>query len=990
MSNKLSIIEDIDDSDIADSIECDPQDISKHVPNLENSFSVVSQNIRSIYANFTNLQVTLSQLDFDPDIIILTECWLNPTKPIPTLPNYVSKCTLNNLNQNDGVVIFAKNYLNASFEVIALEHASCIQVDLVNTTILGIYRSPSNSNALNFINSLNKHLETLNLNRSVIISGDININLIPRSSEEHKDILNRENYLNMLSVHGILPGLLKPTRLGNCIDHIMLKIKNKTTKICTAVLNTSITDHNATVLLLFNHINTPTSKSLETVNYKLAVTLLLQKNIENLLSSNDPNFVIDQLLTDLGDSINGSKTSKVIPSRRRIIKPWITPGLLRCIRNRNKMQLRLRADPDNVVLQVTFKRYRNYTNNIINKLKRHYEREMLEKNAGNAKDLWSTIKNLTNYKPPKTSDTDLLKCKSSPSESLDYINDFFTNIGKNLASKIYNHHRPNQSCHSASANIAACTFALVDTDPEEVTRVIMSLKTDSAPGYDGVTTKFLKLCSNLIAPIISHLANLCFAQGVFPSALKKSLVTPVFKSGTKTDPNSYRPISVLTAISKIIEKLINTRLKNYLNKFDLLSKSQFGFRQGLSTEDAVLNLSQFVTREVDKGNKCAAVFLDLKKAFDTVSFPLLLLKLEHMGIRGKPLELFYDYLRNRRQRVRIGCHHSAETEVSFGVPQGSVLGPTLFLIYINDLANVCSSVGHVILYADDTVALFSGKSWDTVFAAAERGLSNISAWLISNLLTLNTSKSNFICFSKNSTGQPPETFKLKLHNCNTSSGNSNCDCIQLDRVSSTKYLGVIFDQRLSWYPHIDFIKDRVRKLIWIFKTLRHVTTPSLLNKIYLALAQSVLSYCIPAWGGANKTKFLEVERVQRCLLKIMYFKPYRYPTALLYNHCNLLSMRKLYILSVVLKKHKNLIFDPSYNNHRRLKNVAPCPRIKSAFARRQYDILSALLYNKLNLNLNFYPLNLHGCKVTLSNWLKQQDYNGIEDLILPNGTIQHV
>jgi hypothetical protein len=455
----------------------------------------------------------------------------------------------------------------------------------------------------------------------------------------------------------------------------------------------------------------------------------------------------------------------------------------------------------------------------------------------------------------------------------------------------------------------------------------------------------------------------------------------VYKSGEKNDVNNYRPISVLPAISKIIEKMINNRLIAYLEKFKIISKSQFGFRKGLSTEDAVLALTKEITNQVDNGNKCLAIFLDLKKAFDTVSHSTLIHKLETMGIREKSLDLLSDYLHDRSQKVKIGNHISEASQISFGVPQGSVLGPTLFLAYINDLTNLIVEDGCVFSYADDTVVVFHGKTWESTYEKAERGLNTVSSWLNTNLLTLNIAKTNFMCFSKYITSQPPDELNIKIHSCTLPINTQQCSCFQIDKVTSTKYLGIILDQRLSWHKHIEYTNNRIRKLIWIFKKLRHIASKPLLTQLYTALAQSVMTYCIPVWGGANKTKFLEVERGQRCLLKVMHSKPYRFPTSELYQISNQLSMRKLYILNSTLKLHKTLAYKPQLPHRRRKNNVAHLPFTKSLFAKRQFSIQSAHLYNTINNKLSIYSLPLLKCKKAIRNWLRSLNYNETELLV---------
>lgn len=994
MDNTLQTVNDIDNIEIASSIACDCSNLSEHIYIKKNDLTIISQNIRSIYANFDNFIVMLSSFKFEADLIILTECRLNTNKPIPQIPNYHSHVTTRQMNQNDGIVIYVKKSLKPKVLEIQLSQASCLQVDILNNTVLGIYRSPSNTNHDKFLDSLTLHLDTLAPQKNIIIAGDININIRPKDRETSFEQRNRNNYLNMLSAYGILPGHTLPTREQNCLDHFMLRFHKKKTSASIAILQTTITDHYTTFLKLSKIKNSEvTSKTVTTLNYEQALKYLQEKNIADLLFCHDPNLLTELLIQKLTDCIVNNTITKNIPNSKRIIKPWITQGILRCIKNRNKLQKNSRADPHNTILKITYCRYRNYCNNLIKKLKRKYERELITKSVTNTKLLWKNIKSITYTNQPKNQSIELLNIRQSPMESVNFVNDYFANIGKQLAQQIeiQPNNNENPSNHQCPINTQIDSFVLLETDHKEVEKTLMNLKSSSAPGWDSISTSFLKYCNVVVVPIITHLANVCFRTGIFPALLKKSIITPVHKGGSRDDVNNYRPISVLPALSKIIEKLTNTRLVNYFNKYNILSDTQFGFRQGVSTEDAISALSSLVTQHLDTGKKCLTIFLDLKKAFDTVSVPILVAKLEKMGIRGTPLNFFKDYLANRKQRVKIGAYTSGDADISFGVPQGSVLGPTLFLAYINDLCSLKVNNAKIFAYADDTAVVFSGNSWADVKLKAEEGMNHIAKWLNNNLLTLNATKTNYICFSISNRSQPDEAFKIKIHSCNNVS-NNNCKCPIIMKVSQTKYLGVVIDQKLTWYDHLEHVSARLRKLGWIFKSLRHIVPTNyysensrahrnILNEIYIALAQSVLIYCIPVWGGAGKSKFINVERAQRSLIKIMYFKKKRYSTEKLYEISGLLTVRQLYIIHTILKKHKSTPYDINIISKRRKDLITTLPHTNTKFATMQYNKRSAQLYNRVNRVIYIYPKKLRECKKHITDWIKPLTYNEIETFL---------
>ncbi|CAH2236938.1 jg23386 [Pararge aegeria aegeria] len=264
------------------------------------------------------------------------------------------------------------------------------------------------------------------------------------------------------------------------------------------------------------------------------------------------------------------------------------------------------------------------------------------------------------------------------------------------------------------------SFVLLNTDIFEVTSIINSLKNTNSIGFDGISIKILKQNKETIASLLVHICNLSFNSGTFPNIFKKSIVTPVYKQGDKNIISNYRPISILPAMSKILERIINKQLVKYLESNNLLANNQYGFRKQRSATDAVFDLVDGVVRHIDDGEKCLAIFLDLAKAFDTVSIPILIQKLEQLGIRGLQLQLLKSYLSNRHQSVKIGNVISRALPINHGVPQGSILAPTLFLIYINELCKLNIANGKIMSFADDTVLMIWGRSWEVVFYSSSK------------------------------------------------------------------------------------------------------------------------------------------------------------------------------------------------------------------------------------------------------------------------------
>lgn len=312
----------------------------------------------------------------------------------------------------------------------------------------------------------------------------------------------------------------------------------------------------------------------------------------------------------------------------------------------------------------------------------------------------------------------------------------------------------------------------------------------------------------------------------------------------------------------------------------------------------------------------------------------------------------------------------------------SIMGPTLFLIYINDLCNLKIDHGKIIAYADDTVLLFSAESIEEVYAYAQQGFNIVNSWLQHHLLTLNSDKTNYIKFSMRKSNLAPTNPKLYVHKCNDSI-NNQCQCPGIALTNKTKYLGIIIDESLSFKYHIEALCTRVRKLIFVFKKLRTIADSHIIKQVYLALCQSVLTYCISTWGGSAKTTLLNLERAQRAILKVSTFRPFQFPTNLLYKKCEVLTVRQLFILNTVLKQHAGIPYNSDHASKRRKYIVCPKNiKHRHAFSSRFFNFLGPLLYNRLNARLDLYPLNYMRCKSRLREALQNMSYHDTEELLI--------
>ena len=374
----------------------------------------------------------------------------------------------------------------------------------------------------------------------------------------------------------------------------------------------------------------------------------------------------------------------------------------------------------------------------------------------------------------------------------------------------------------------------------------------------------------------------------FPDRLKLSEVKPVFKKGEKNIPSNYRPISLLTSFSKIFERIIYSRLYKHIIKNEILAKEQFGFRQKSSTELASYTLTHNILMALNNKMKVGGIFCDLQKAFDCVNHDILLTKMEFYGITGKTNKLMKSYLSNRRQRVKIEKdsikHYSEWDLIIDGVPQGSILGPLFFLLYINDLPYAISDLSTPILFADDTSLIISNPDNQKFVKTVNETIHRLKTWFHSNLLVLNLEKTHFLQFqTKNSN----DTQLERIH-----------DNIQTSTTEETKFLGLIINNKLTWQSHINMMSSKLNTVSYVMRSLRQWINTEMLRNVYFSLVHSILSYGIIFWGISNNS--ITIFKIQKKIIRIIMNVNSRTSCRNLFKKLNILPLPAQYIYSLMM------------------------------------------------------------------------------------------
>ena len=684
----------------------------------QKGFSIFHCNIRSLEKNKALLHDILSTVKSVPDIIAISETKINEnTSANLNIPGYAF-VNVNSKTRAGGVGMYVSNELEFSRRNdldISDDGIESCWIELARTAqknvVIGcVYRHPKGNREL-FHNILKKQLEQLNTKgHEVLVVGDLNENLLKYNEDKQTS-----EYLDMLLTLGFMPIITKPTRItdhtATLIDHIYTNMPEKLMKsgLCLAdisdhlpifctIANTLPTNNEPRFFRDFRHFNEDAyHQDLLAVDFKTLISNDVNESISTILDNL-------RAITDRHAPLR--KASK--RQRKRLERPWISKAIMHSIKQKQKLVKThlYSTDPRKVK---EYKAYSNKLNRIIHAAKKNYFSEQFELNKESIKNTWKLISQVISTKEVNTQHTikKLLRDNRiyvDKQSICDQLNNHFINVGNDLADKLPKHDI-DPSVY-LDRTMTANSFMFRGICPTEVYDEIMSLKIDKS-ALD-IPRKCIKHAANHIYEALSMVFNQSLLQGIFPENFKVSKLTPIDKGGQETNPYNYRPISTLSALTQIFEKLICKQLVNYLEKHAILYEFQFGFRKGHSTSQAIAEIADNLRNAIDNNLYSCGVFLDFSKAFDTVNHTTLLKKMERYGIRGVPLQFFASCLTNRQQYVQMGNTVSSEQTMTYGIPQGSSLGPVLFLIYINDLPN-CSSALTFRIFADDTNVFASAR-----------------------------------------------------------------------------------------------------------------------------------------------------------------------------------------------------------------------------------------------------------------------------------------
>ena len=919
----ISLYEDTtEDNDYNDSpfqyshIKCDyfePEEFSDVHQHMHSTLSYFHINCRGLLSNWDSFYDLMCQLNNDSflfDCIGISENYRTLSDARLSLNGYhdiITRCRDD--GPRGGVGLFLKDNINFKIRddiSVFIPHVfESLFVEIIpqsgKNTILGVVYRPNSAPRADmdiFSSTLFDIMDTVNKeHKHCVIMGDMNIDLL--KFETH---LKTSDYLDNLFQNGFLPTITKPTRItstsATLIDHIYTN--NITTTGTSGIIITDLADHFGTFYISQTE---KTKQSKESTNktrifsdanivkFKEYLELM---NFTDVLATLCPNEAYSKFIKLYKHAFETCFPVRTCKINNKVFKrePWITTGILTSSKQKAKLFAKKLHKPtaDNIA---AYKEYNSMFNRLKRAIKIKYFQNALEENKRNIRKTWSILRKAMGKLNNKTSfpQTFLINEASitDKSQIAEGFNNYFSKIGIQTnhsvpqSTKHFTEYMPRPNIHS---------MFLEPVAPSDVISATQQLKPKLSQGYDGISTKLLKETISYILQPITHIINRSFDTGIVPQDLKIAKVIPIYKSSDQSLLKNYRPVSLLPAISKIVEKIMYKKLLSFLEP--ILFKHQYGFRPKHSTIHPIIHLLNYCAESSNKPTSeiTLAIFCDLSKAFDVISHEILLNKLNNYGIRGNVNNWFRSYLTNRSQFVDIDGHSSSLLNIQCGVPQGSILGPLLYLIYVNDIPNSCN--GNILSFADDTTLYMSNSNLPALFLEANQTVNKLFNWFCANRLSLNPTKTKYIVIR-------PYQQQCNFTGLNVAINNNILKRIGNDcEEKSVKFLGIFIDENLSWKYHIAHVNKRISGALFSIKQVKNMLPKDCLRALYFALVHSHICYGILAWGNCNEKTLHRTVLLQKRAIRIINNAKFKSHTDPLFKATNIMKITDQYIFQSTL------------------------------------------------------------------------------------------
>lgn len=912
-------------------------------PNSEQNFKIFHQNIESLSSRIEPLQIILNEIR--PDIVILSEHNMKPYQiERLNITNFtVSSYYSRKSTTKGGVMILARGGLVGrqlempAFDLMCQDKmfefcASVFVINGLKYLIIAVYRSPASivscflDRLCNLIDLVSKKF------KNIIIGGDININILNNNA-------NKIDLQNVLESHNMIYLVDFPTRVDGTsvsgIDNFFTNLSKDCIRVSGVV--TMLSDHDGQVLEILN-VNKlkensfviKNQRDFSEENIKLFKKLLENENWQQvyLASSEEKYKIFNQIFLYY---FNWSFPKKSFKVKKNCGFKWINNQLKEEKQNIIQLTKTARYKNDINLINYIKKKNKDYKKHLIQTKKEFFD-EKIKKSNNVMKTSWKIINSEISNKKGKNNRNFTLKMDSEVVRDPCLVSNVFNNYFINIANTKHNrvsvdkyddmfHHsklsKDNESSIENNTNYLMIEkrFELSPTSVAEVQAAIDTFGNKFSCGYDEVPIKLIKEAKNELSSVLVHVINSSFVSGKFPDLLKISKVVPIYKSSDPELVSNYRPISLLSSISKVFEKIVCNRLVNFLEENNILDDTQHGFRKGKSTISAAVNFIESVIDSLDEGDLAVGIFMDLSKAFDSVNHQLLLSILQKIGIKNNALDWFSSYLLNRKQFVEIQYlkdskfvlnYKSSLQNIKLGVPQGSNLGPLLFLCYLNNIGNCLKLTrkNNLFLYADDASLKLSNKILDVLEINAAVEMASLKQSLEQRNLQLNFKKTKFIHFKTKQN-------KNKLHS------NIIVEDNEVEQVNTIKFLGLKVDSNLSWDNHINKLLNKINSGLYALKKMSFLCSIESLKQIYFCHIHSHISYGVSLYGATKTENLNRILKVQKKAIRSMLRLNFSDSVKQNFKELGIMTVFGLYVYHSILifMNDKSKITNEALNTH---------------------------------------------------------------------------